>query len=68
VSHLGRFGTDLPFDKLRVDGSKVARFDKLDCKKRRKNGEKLVFFVIFCNFFVKSAHFLSFFAQSLHFL
>jgi len=48
----------MPFDKLRVDGSKVARFDKLDCKKREKNGEKLVFFVIFLYFFVKSARFL----------
>jgi hypothetical protein len=33
-----------PSTSLRVDGSKVARFDKLDCKKRKKNGEKLVFF------------------------
>jgi hypothetical protein len=63
LTHFGRFGADLPFDtstvlsagklrvdpstSLRVDGSKVARFDKSDCKKRKKNGEKLVFFRIF---------------------
>ena len=47
MSHLGRFRADLPFDKLRIDGSKVARFDKLRGNLRQKNGEKLVFFVIF---------------------
>ena len=57
-------GCICPSTSLRVDGSKVAHFDKSDCKKRKKKVyflsffckkrallcKKGSFFVIFCNF------------------